>query len=134
MTARRSVRAPPAEVERALTPERFVENEGSFHVTATREEGETTVLTVAGGGLEFDVRAERTPDGGLRYEQAGEAGPFAAMETEVSFTPVDDRTRVTAVSRVSLGLPLAAVTDRLAAWKRRGELRRALDAFARELD
>jgi hypothetical protein len=31
---------------------------------------------------------------------------------------------------VSLGLPLAAVTDRVAAWKRRGELDRALDNLA----
>ncbi|ESS06386.1 MAG: hypothetical protein A07HB70_01105 [uncultured archaeon A07HB70] len=31
---------------------------------------------------------------------------------------------------MSLGLPLAGLTDRVAAWKRRGELERALDRIA----
>jgi hypothetical protein len=39
---------------------------------------------------------------------------------------------VTARSAVSLGLPVPALTDRVAAWKRRGELERLLDGLAAE--
>ncbi|MFB6108620.1 MAG: SRPBCC family protein, partial [Haloplanus sp.] len=64
------------------------------------------------------------------YTQEGAAGPFDAMETRLVVAAADEGARVTARSSVSLGLPLAPVTDRVAAWKRRGELRRLLDTLA----
>jgi len=56
------------------------------------------------------------------------------METEFSVTPEGEGSRVTARSRVSLGLPPAAVFDRVAARKRRGELERTLDALAVDVE
>lgn len=116
-------------VRRRLTPEAMVRYEGSFDVRAVREDGSETVVVVGARGVEFALRFESTEDG-LRYEQDGDAGPFDAMETTVTVEPADGGVTVTARSSVSLGLPFSTLTDRLAAWKRRGELERALDALA----
>lgn len=144
----RFVRATSAEIRRALSPASIVDYEGSFEVRDVREEGETTVAGAR--GLEFALRfdgseARNTPNGertgsagesddALRYEQADTAGPFEAMETRLSVSPENEGSRVTMRSSVSLGLPLPALTDRLAAWKRRDELRRALDALATDVE
>ncbi|QZY00746.1 SRPBCC family protein [Halobaculum rubrum] len=126
--AERFVGATPATLRRLLSPAALVEYEGSFTARGTAEAGDATVVTVAGGGLEFDLRVTETDDG-WHYEQVGDRGPFDAMETEVTVEPANEGSRVRAVSRVSLGLPLPLV-DRIAGWKRRGELRRLLDAVA----
>jgi ligand-binding SRPBCC domain-containing protein len=122
----RFVRAPPAAVEHALTPERVVEYEGTFDVEAVERTDEGTRVVAGARGIQavlvFESREE-----GLYYEQAGRAGPFERMWTRLSWTPEDEGTRVVARSGVELGVPLAAVSDRVAAWKRRGELRRLLD-------
>ena len=120
----RFVRARPAEVERALTPAAMVEHEGSFAVRDVSERDGETYVTVGSRGLEFLLRFEPREDG-LHYEQEGEAGPFETMTTTISVRAEDDGSRVTARSSVSLGLPVP-LTDRVAAWKRRGELERAL--------
>ena len=78
--------------------------------------------------LDFEEREH-----GFVYRQRGTEGPFESMETELSLEPENEGCRVTATSRVSLGLPVAAVSDRIAAWKRRGELRRALDGLAEDV-
>ncbi|MXR42872.1 SRPBCC family protein [Halobaculum sp. WSA2] len=126
----RFVAATPDALRRLLTPAALVEYEGSFVARGTRPDGDATVVTVAGGGLEFDLRVTETPDG-WRYEQVGQQGPFDAMETAVTLEPANEGSRVRAVSRVSLGLPIPLV-DRVAGWKRRGELRRLLDAVAED--
>lgn len=132
--AERFVRETPAALRRLLSPATLVEYEGSFTARATRDASDDsdaeTVVTVAGGGLEFDLRFTETADG-WRYEQADERGPFESMETTVTVEQVDDGSRVRAVSRVSLGLPVP-FADRVAGWKRRGELRRLLDTIAEE--
>ncbi|WP_101298070.1 SRPBCC family protein [Halegenticoccus soli] len=128
----RFVRATPPVVERALTPAAMIEYEGSFDVRGVDERDDGTALVTAGArGLELTFRFERR-DGDLYYVQEGD-GPFDAMETRVSVEPENEGSRVTMRSTVSLGLPLPAVSDRLAAWKRRGELNRALDALADDL-
>jgi hypothetical protein len=63
---------------------------------------------------------------GVEYEQV--EGPLETLRTTVTRAPEDEGTRLVARSSVAVGGP--AVLDRLAAWKRRGELRRALDAIA----
>lgn len=126
--AERFVAATPDALRRRLSPTTLVEYEGSFTARATRADGDATVVTVAGGGLEFDLRVTETADG-WRYEQVGERGPFDAMETEVVVEAANEGSRLRAVSRVSLGLPVPLV-DRVAGWKRRGELRRLLDNVA----
>jgi hypothetical protein len=118
------VRATPAEVRRALTPASVVEHEGSFAIRDIREREEATYVTVGRRGLEFVLRFKRHEDG-IRYEQEGEAGPFESMTTTITVSAEDDGSRVTARSTVSLGLPVP-LADRVAAWKRRGELKRAL--------
>ncbi len=125
----RFVRATPAVVERHLDPRSLVEYEGSFEVHDVADQGTQTLVTAGAGGLELTLRFEDR-EGTVYYTQVGEAGPFERMETWVSVGPVNEGSRVTMRSSVSLGLPVPAVTDRIAAWKRRGELRRALDALA----
>ena len=95
-------------------------------------------LVGAGGGLvvsgrvtRLDVEQSREEErDSCNYRQEGQEGPFEAMETWLTLAPEDEGSRLTARSRVSLGLPLAALTDRIAAWKRRGELERALENIA----
>ena len=126
------VPAPPAVIERALTPASVVEYEGSFDVRAVQETDEGWTVTAGARGLTMGLDFEEREDG-LAYRQHGEAGPFEAMTTAITVEPENEGSRVTARSSVSLGLPIPAVTDRVAAWKRRGELRRALDRLAEDV-
>jgi hypothetical protein len=129
----RFVQALPAAVERALTPAAVVEYEGSFQVRDVTETDDGWVVTAGRAGVELSLRFERREDG-LYYEQAGEAGPLDRMETTLSLEPENEGTLVTARSTVDAGMPLSAVTDRLAAWKRKGELKRALRALSEDLE
>lgn len=111
----------------------LVELEGTFDVdeVATTDDGWRVAASATGMRAEFSVRAFADGDvEGYEYEQVGESGPFASMWTRLALEPAADGTTVTAASTVDLGLPLAAVTDRVAAWKRRGELDRLLDRLA----
>jgi len=125
----RFVPAPPRTVERTLTPATVVASEGSFTVRDVSDAGDGTLVTAGARGLELTLRFEERSDG-LHYTQAGDAGPFDAMTTELTIRAENEGSRVTARSAVSLGLPVPALTDRLAAWKRRGELERLLDGLA----
>jgi hypothetical protein len=124
----RFVPAAPSVVERHLDPRSLIEYEGSFRVREVVETDDGTAVTAVGGGLELTLQFE-TGDGNVHYTQAGDAGPFESMETWVTVAPENEGSRVTMRSAVSLGLALPAVTDRVAAWKRGGELERALDAL-----
>lgn len=129
----RFVRARPAELDRELTPETVVTYEGSFVVRNVAEREDGWVVTAGSRGLEMELVFEDHEDG-LYYEQRGEAGPLDEMWTRLRYESKDDGAIVTARSGVSLGLPFPAVTDRIAAWKRRGELKRALGRLAVEFD
>lgn len=131
VTVARFVPVGPAQVERALSPAAIVEYEGSFRVEDVTESGEDVVVTAAARGLELRLRFERTEDG-YRYEQEA-GGPLDAMETELTWTARDHGTELTFTSSVSAGLPFASLTDRVAAWKRRGELKRALGNLEADL-
>jgi carbon monoxide dehydrogenase subunit G len=129
----RHVDASKPVVARHLDPRTLVELEGTFAVrdVVERDDGWRVEASATGMRAEFAVRAFTEGDvEGYEYEQVGDAGPFASMHTRVTLDPAPDGTTVTMASTVDLGLPLAVVTDRLAAWKRRGELERALDGLA----
>lgn len=128
----RFVQARPAEIGRILTPEVIVAAEGSFSVAAVEETGEGTVVTATGPGIRFPIRFEKRSDG-FYYAAEGDAGPFEAMETRLTVAAENEGSRVTLRSSVSLNLPLP-LSDRIAAWKRGGELDRALDALAADLE
>jgi hypothetical protein len=125
----RFVRATPQELRRTLSPAIVVEAEDTFSVREIHDLDDGTLVTVGGGGLQLSLRFEPREDG-LYYTQEGQEGPFDRMETWLTLAPENEGSRLTARSRVSLGLPLAAITDRIAAWKRRGELDRALANLA----
>lgn len=125
----RFVQATEAELERVVTPELLVQYEGSFVVQDVDDRDDGWLVTVGARGLEMELWFEALPDG-LRYEQRESAGPFEEMWTTVTYTAKDDGSNVVARSGVSLDLPVAAISDRIAAWKRRGELERALDRLA----
>jgi hypothetical protein len=129
----RFVAARPHEVADALEPAAVVAYEESFEVFGVENRDEETLVTAGGRGLRMDLRFESTADG-LRYEQVDDAGPLDTMWTELAWSPENEGTRVTARSGVTLGLPLSSVTDRVAAWKRRGELKRALRNLAAEVE
>lgn len=149
----------PEVIARALSPERIVEWEGSFDVVdvepfgddsgsvedagvrsgdgAEAEGGgepggtrEATLVTVSGPGVGFRLRFERLPDG-YHYtvpDETDSAGPFDHMETRLVVAAENKGSRVRIQSTVSLNAPLP-FSDRIAAWKRRGELERALDGL-----
>lgn len=130
VTRSRFVSATPAQLDQLLTPQRVVEYEGSFSVDAVEDGDGETVVTASGPGLQFQLRFEPRAEG-LYYQQAGEAGPFEAMETTVTVDRHNEGSQVTMDSRVALSLPVP-FADRIAGWKRRGELERALDTLAED--
>ena len=121
----RFVQAPPAAVDPLLSPIGLMDAEGSFEVRDATDTDEGTEVTVGGYGLELTFRFTDREDG-VAYEQV--SGPLRVLETTVTYAPENEGTRLTARSRVAVGGP--ELVDRLAAWKRRGELRRALRAVA----
>lgn len=129
----RVLRASRPIVERALSPAAVVEFEGSFDVRDVEESGDATVVTATGGRvMELAYRFEPAGDG-YHYVSTREEGPFDHMETWLTVEEAREGTRVVARSEVSLGLPLP-FSDRIAAWKRKGELRRLLSNLAAEVE
>ncbi|RKD98216.1 SRPBCC family protein [Halopiger aswanensis] len=132
VTASRVVDASPAELSARLDPPTIVEAEGSFTVESVHERDGATVVVAGGPGLQVPLRFEDR-ESELYYTQEGDGGPFSHLETWLDLEPVDggSGTRVLLRSTVSLAVSLP-FTDRIAAWKRRGELERALDHIATE--
>ncbi|MFC6863184.1 SRPBCC family protein [Halomicroarcula sp. GCM10025817] len=129
----RTVPATVVAVDRGLSPAAIIESEGTFSVVeVTDHDDGTTTVSARASGLRATFTFEPLEDG-YRYRQDGAAGPFEAMETTLTRDRADGGARLTARSSVSLGLPLPSVTDRLAGWKRRGELERLLETLAVEL-
>lgn len=129
----RFVAETPAYLRKQLTPERIVEYEGSFEVAEVREKDEeqAVIVTATGRGLRFDLRFEPR-DGNYYYRHLGDEGPFEQMESWLLMERKDEGTVLTARSKVSLSVPLPGM-DRIAGWKRRGELKRLLETIDREL-
>lgn len=128
----RFVRATPTTLARVLTPAQVVDAEGSFEVMAVSDGEDGTLVTAGAKGLELTLRFEER-ENGVYYTQEGGEGPFEEMETHIRVAAENEGSRVTARSAVGLGLPFPAVTDRVAAWKRRGELDRLLRTLADEV-
>ena len=127
VTVSRVVDASPEEIWARFDPPAIVEAEGSFAVETVEDDGDATIVVASGPGMRLPLRFEYREDA-IYYTQEGDQGPFSEMETRLECEPVDggDGTRVTARSSVSLSAPLP-FGDRIAAWKRKGELNRALD-------
>ena len=128
VTVTRRVGAPPAAVLDALDPMAIIDAEGTFSALDREDADGATRVVARGGGMEVVFEFTETEDG-YAYEQLGEAGPFETMRTSLSVTAADEGSSLTLESTVSLGLPLPGVSDRIAAWKRRGELKRALETI-----
>lgn len=133
VSASRRLAASKPVVANHLDPGALLELEGTFAVdeVAETDDGWRVAASATGMRAEFAVRAFADGDvEGYEYEQVGDTGPFASMWTRLALAPESDGTTVSVESTVDLGLPLAVVTDRVAAWKRRGELDRLLDRLA----
>ena len=126
------VRATPAAVGRALTPAALIEYEGSFTIYEVTDTEEGWLVVAGSRGMELALAFEAR-ENGLVYEQRGD-GPLDALETTITYEPENEGTLVRMASTVSLGLPFSVLTDRVAAWKRRGELRRALSRLAADVE
>jgi len=121
----RFVRTYPDVVRDDLSSDSILESEGSFSVRAVEADGDRVV--VGGYGLEL-VFEFTTHEDSIEYEQV--EGPLETLRTTLTCEPEDEGTRLTGRSQVAVGGP--ELVDRVAAWKRRGELRRALDSIASE--
>lgn len=132
--ATRFVQATLPQVERQLSPANVIEYEGTFTVVDVTEVEEGVIVTGRGGGrlLEVQFVFEEREDG-YAYRQAGDAGPFDEMSTLIRLSRRDEGVEVAMRSAVSLNLPIP-FSDRVAAWKRRGELRRALERLASDVE
>ncbi|APW97821.1 polyketide cyclase [Halobiforma lacisalsi AJ5] len=140
----RTIDATERELRAWLEPARIVEAEGSFDVAAVEPADErdvdgdvnvtgeadtdSTIVVASGPGMQLPLRFEDR-GGTIYYTQEGERGPFDHMETWIELEPTTDgrRTELRIRSSVSLAAPLP-FGDRIAAWKRKGELNRALEA------
>jgi len=121
----RFVQTYPEVVDEALSPETILAAEGSFEVRAV----DGDCVTVGGYGLEL-VFEFTSREGEIEYDQV--RGPLETLRTTITYEPEDEGTRLTAESSVAIGGP--GPLDRVAAWKRRGELRRALDGIAAQFE
>ncbi|MXR50693.1 SRPBCC family protein [Halovenus sp. WSH3] len=130
----RQIDASPPVVDRALDPASIVEYEGSFEVFEVERREDDWLVVAGGSGLRLTLRFEERENGFFYEQEAAEGQPLDAMETTITYRQEGNGTRVTAVSEVSMGVRPTAITDRLAAWKRNGELERALDALAAEVE
>ena len=128
----RFVPATPAELDTVVGPRELIEFEGSFSVDGVAQSEESTLVTASGPGLTLQYRFEQREEGWY-YEQPGEAGPFETMETEVTVDRENEGSRVRMHSTVELSLPVP-FADRIAGWKRRGELERALDSLQERVE
>lgn len=126
------VDASPETVHSVLTPAEMVAAEGTFTVADVTETDEGTVVSATGPGMMVPLQF-RTREDGLSYVADDEVGPFEHLETTVTVEPEGDGSRLRMRSAVSLNLPLP-FADRLATWKRRGELERALESFVEAVD
>ncbi|ARS90715.1 polyketide cyclase [Natrarchaeobaculum aegyptiacum] len=132
VTRSRAIQASAADVRAWLEPATIVEAEGSFTVVSIDDQEDATVVVASGPGLELPLRFE-DHDGTIYYTQEGDHGPFSHMETWIDVEQGRAGTVVTMRSTVSLAAPLP-FGDRIAAWKRRGELERALDELETEFE
>ncbi|WP_255169400.1 SRPBCC family protein [Natrononativus amylolyticus] len=123
----RFVSTQPAVLERRLTPDAIVECEGTFTVGDVEKRDGEWIVDAAARGLATRVRFEPL-ENGFRYEHVG--GPLETLETTLTYAPENEGVRVVARSTVEMGVPPAALTDRIAAWKRRGELERTLEGIS----
>lgn len=130
----RFVGATLPEVRRLLSPGTIIEYEGTFVVREVTETDEGWVVTTQAAGRLFEMRFvfEEREDGFL-YRQESDDGPFTQMETELTLSRRDEGVDVTMRSSVGLRLPLP-FADRVAAWKRKGELKRALKRLAADVE
>jgi len=125
--ASRFVQTYPAVVEEALSPEGILEAEGSFSIRDIAADGNR--ITVGGYGLELVFEFTDREDG-IEYDQV--EGPLETLQTTLWYERENEGVRLTASSEVAVGGP--TLVDRAAAWKRRGELRRALDGIASQCE
>lgn len=128
VTVSRRIDASPDALLEWLEPAAIVEAEGSFTVRSIEERGDATIVVASGPGMRLPLRFEER-DRGIYYTQEGEQGPFDRMETRLEVDDLDGAADVTFRSSVSLAAPLP-FGDRIAAWKRKGELNRALETIA----
>ncbi len=129
--ASRRIDALAGTVLERLSPAAIIEHEGTFAVEAVEEteDGWTVFASAPGMAVSFAFEAR---EDGYGYRAVDEVGPFETLETELSVRPSGTGAEVTMRSSVSLRLPLP-FADRVAAWKRRGELRRALASLAADV-
>lgn len=132
VTVSRVVDATPDELSAWADPPTIVEAEGSFTVDGVDERGDAVIVVASGPGMRLTLRFEDR-DGAIYYTQEGDQGPFSHTETWIDLESAADGTRVTIRSSVSLAAPLP-FGDRIAAWKRKSEVNRLLEALADEFE
>lgn len=126
VTVRRFISEKPRVIDQLLDPPTIIEFEGSFEVFDIRQTNDEWWLEVGSTGLRMTLRFESLSHGYYYSQESGENQPLELMETELTYRPLNEGTEIVASSSVSMGMHPKIITDRIAAWKRKGELRRAL--------
>ncbi len=128
----RFVPATLPEIQHQLTPELLIDYEGTFSISDVTETDTGVRVTARATGMEVPFRFEERENGYFYEQETDDVGPFREMKTWLTLEPENEGVRVTMQSSVQLRLPLP-FADRIAAWKRRGELSRAIDRLAGDL-
>ena len=115
----------PQRIAGTLSPDSVLEAEGSFSIRDIEADGDR--ITVGRYGVELVFEFDTREDG-IEYDQV--EGPLETLRTTLTYENENEGTRLTARSEIAA--PGPGVLDRIAAWKRRGELRRALREIAEE--
>ena len=126
----RHIDASPEAVASYLTPETIILLEGTFSIHSVEEEHDDVLVEAKAKGVSATFRFEELA-AGYRYEQAGEEGPFDEMETTLRYEPKGDGVTVIMTATISLGIRPRALFERIGAWKRKGEMDRALKSLDR---
>ncbi|MFW5958905.1 MAG: SRPBCC family protein [Natronomonas sp.] len=130
----RFVGAPPTVIDQTLDPATIVEYEGSFDVFDIETRDDDWLVTAGLTGLRLTLRFERRENGFYYEQEDAEGQPLETMETTIRYDAENEGSRVTASSTVSMGIRPHAISDRIATWKRKGELKRALAALAADVE
>lgn len=126
------VSASSVKIDSHLDPPTIIEYEGSFEVVDFEEKNEEWYVTAGSSGLRLNFRFESLENG--YYYELKEDQPLEKMETTLQYQQSENGTEISITSAVRMGRWPAAVTDRVAAWKRKGELNRMLEHLHEEFD
>lgn len=113
-------------IEDEISPVKIIEYESTYEIQDVRQTEEGWSIAATAEDLEITLKFTKL-ENGYAYCQEGDSGPFEKMRTAITYEEVsEEETAVVITSRFTFGLPFSVITDRIAGWSRKMELRRVL--------